>query len=181
MEKHWCFPLSARKLLELLSLARVRWWNYRQLPATLIWYHHHHYHHIYLVGCAFSCDIKLKTRKEIKRDFSKRNSKSTRTHRVSIFSVSPYPFHLLTVGTTPQVLPSVARLSSFLPYYLHMIFPDVICSDYLLSTLFHCNLVGSSSWIRSFVRWQLHDQGFLKCANPLSGKFVQGNMLQRRN
>ena len=176
MEKAWCFPLSARELLELLSLARVRWWNYRQPPATLIWYHH-----IYLVRCAYSCDIKLNTRREIKSDFSKRNSKSTRTYRVSIFSVSPSPFHLLTVGTTPKVLPSVARVSSFLPYYLHMIFPDVICSDYLLSILFHCNLVGSSSWIRSFVRWQLHDHGFLKCANPLSGKFVQGNMLQRRN
>ena len=90
-------------------------------------------------------------------------------------------FHLLTVGTTPKVLPSVTRLSSFLSYYLHMIFSDVICSDYLLSILFHCNLVGSSSWIRSFVRWELHDQRFLKCANPLFGKFLQGNMLERRN
>ena len=55
------------------------------------------------------------------------------------------PFHLLTVATTPKVVPSVARLSSFLSYYLHMIFSDVICSDYLLSILFHCHLVGSSS------------------------------------
>ena len=118
MEKAWCFPLSARELLELLSLARVRWWNYRQPPATLIWYHHHHYHHIYLVRCAYSCDIKLNTRREIKSDFSKRNSKSTRTHRVSIFSVSPSPFHLLTVGTTPPsaaICRLIGIISALLP------------------------------------------------------------------
>ena len=58
---------------------------------------------------------------------------------------TPFPFHILTVGATPKVVPSVARLSLFLSYYLHMISSDAICSDYLLSILFHCNLVGSSS------------------------------------
>ena len=145
MEKHWCFPLSARKLLELLSLARVRWWNYRQPISSSS------------LSSYLSRSLRLLVWYQVK--LSKKNSKSTRTHPVSIFSVPLSPFHLLTVGTTPQVLPSVARLSSFLPYYLHMIFPDVICSDYLLCILFHCSIVGSSSWIRSFVRWELHDQG----------------------
>ena len=131
------------------------------LFSCLTYHHHHHHHHhhqISLVRHAYSCEIKFYTGREIPN------------LRAPIRSISsplplPGPFHLLTAGTIPQVLPSVARLSSFLPYNLDMIFPDVICSDYPSSILFHCSLDGSSSWIRSFVRWELHDQGFLKCAN----------------
>ena len=129
------------------------------LFSCLTYHHHHHHHHhqISLVRYAYSCEIKFNTGREIP---------NLRAPIRSIYSPLPLPgpFHLLTAGTIPQVLPSVARLSSFLPYNLDMIFPDVICSDYLLYILFHGRIVGSSIWVLSFVRWELHPQVFLNCA-----------------
>ena len=108
--------------------------------------------------------LRLLLRYQVKH--SKRNSKCTRPdpsgQYLSQWQLPPSFYWRWELH--PKVLPSVDELSSFLPYNLHMIFPDVICSDYLLYILFHGRIVGSSIWVLSFVRWELHPQVFLNCA-----------------